>query len=376
MRMAITADLHLNNSVYGVTDKDTGLPIRTVDAFKAFEFFVDKAIEMKVDRVVVVGDIFDNHAPSNSIHFLFNKQVQKLGRAGIQSVMLVGNHDSCESHHAVLPLKGWSKIIKVVDEPVVEKRDDYTCIYVPHTPSVQKGDETFPALVRTVSPDSSELSHPRIFFGHFAVTGALMNDYKESSGRSDVSVGDILSTGADVAFLGHFHKFQKIDAPIPIYYVGSLERHDMTDSSEDRAFMVYDTVTSEIDRIPYTGLRPMRKINTASYAEAVADIAAEDSWLGSIVRMDFSGGKLEYAEIKSRFGDIRKEFKARGGLHIYMKDVKYSDDGNQVDQVETVDQLDIFAMIGKAIEDDVPDRDTRSEYMTMFDNLKKEAISI
>jgi len=375
MRIAITADLHLNNSVYGVYDKDMRLPLRTVDALRALEFFVDKSISLKVDRIVVAGDVFDNHTPSNHVRRMFHRQIQKLVASNIQVVILTGNHDCCESHHALLPSVGWSNLIKIVDTPVVESRPDYSCIYVPHTADVQSGKTTFPAVTRGVVKDASKLSHPRILFGHFSVKGAMMNDYKSSDGRSDVSIGDIMSTGADIAFLGHYHKFQRLEADIPVYYVGSLERHNMTDISEDRSIMVYDTVSKEVERIPYTTFRPMKKINVASYAEAMADITSEESWNGYIVKLDFSGGRMEYAEIKSRSSDITREFKARGGAHIHMADVKYAEDHDSDTQVETVDQLDIFSMVDKTVAEDIADPAERAEYIVMFDNLKKSAVA-
>ena len=61
MRTAVTGDLHLNNNTYNIKDRDSRLPIKTVDSFKAFDFFIDECIARKVDRIVLAGDIWNNH---------------------------------------------------------------------------------------------------------------------------------------------------------------------------------------------------------------------------------------------------------------------------------------------------------------------------
>lgn len=377
MRMAITADLHLNNSTYGVEDKETGLPIRTIDSIRAFKFFVDSCISLNVDRAVIIGDVFDDQAPINTVRQMFNEQIQKLANAKIQSVIVVGNHDACNNHNALMPLKGWNRLVKIVDKEIIENSDSYSCIYVPHTVDVHLGKKTFPQVVREVVKDSSALKKPRIFFGHFSVNGGVSNDYKVNSTKTDVSIGDILSTGADIGFLGHFHKFQRLDGDTPIYYVGSIERHDMSDTSNDRGFTLFDTETMETDRVQYNDLRPMKKIYTSSYSEAMKEISDETSWANYIVKVDFAGDKIEYAEIKSRFSDIRREFKSRGGLHIYMADVKYVDDKNEAsDKVETVDQVDIKSMIRKNIESDYVEGEERNILISMSDKLWNEVAGV
>src|ERR1035437_8526146 len=92
---AICADPHLNNSNFGRMDKN-GLSFRTKDFMAAFEFFVDQCINViKPDRVVVLGDIYENPHPQNPIRKFFNKMLRRLTRAGILVELEVGNHDSC-----------------------------------------------------------------------------------------------------------------------------------------------------------------------------------------------------------------------------------------------------------------------------------------
>ena len=274
MRMAITGDLHLNNNTYNIKDKETNLPIKTVDAFRALDFFVDECISRKVDRAVLVGDIYDNHFPGNGIREMFNRRVQKLSKSGIQVVVMIGNHDISGEHHAVKPIEGWRSNVRVVDKEVIEETEDYVAIYVPHTSEIESGKKTFPQIVAEMRPKVNG-DIPVIFFGHMSLNGAMRNDSCAHSSKVDLSAGDIEATGATHGFLGHFHKHQKVGEGIPIYYVGSLERHRLDEINGDRGFYIFDTETSEMDRVEYKGQRPMKKIYVESFDEALADITHE-----------------------------------------------------------------------------------------------------
>ena len=78
MKMAITADLHANDSCYGIRDKDSGLLVKTADALKALDFFIEKGLEAQADRFVVVGDIYDDHCPDSLVRRLVGERLQRL----------------------------------------------------------------------------------------------------------------------------------------------------------------------------------------------------------------------------------------------------------------------------------------------------------
>ena len=76
MKWAITADLHLNNTIYGLV-KD-GMPLKAADSYRAFDFFVDQCVARKVDRVIVAGDIYETPHPSSLFRRMANNRLQKL----------------------------------------------------------------------------------------------------------------------------------------------------------------------------------------------------------------------------------------------------------------------------------------------------------
>ena len=376
MRTAVTGDLHLNNNTYNIKDRDSRLPIKTVDSFKAFDFFIDECIARKVDRIVLAGDIWNNHYPNGTMQEMFNKRVQRAAKAGIQVVAMVGNHDISGDTHALKPVRGWLKSIKIVDKPIVEHGEGYVAIYVPHTAEVEAGLKSFPQMVAALRPEVPD-GVPCVFFGHFSVNGAMRNDSSEHSSKLDVSAGDIEATGATHAFLGHFHKHQKVGEGIPIYYVGSLERHRLDEINGERGFYIFDTETQESERVEYTGQRPMKKIYVESFDEAYADITHEDSWDEHIVRIEFEGEEKEYIRIKSNFKELRQEFEKRGGIVLKLADVKYAkQDSEKAETAMSVDDLDLMDMIAKRVGNDFDgDEEERTAIMALANSVHKEALA-
>jgi len=352
MKIAVTADTHLNNSVYGVRDPESGLPLKTVDSFRALDFFVEESIVRKVDRVCFVGDIYTNHYPLNSIRQMFVERVQMLTKKGIQVVLLTGNHDFTNSHHALMPLRGWSSLVKVVDQPIIERNPEFAAMYIPHTGDIESGKDNFPSLVRSMTMKDDDT--PKLFFGHFSVNGAARNDSTSHDNRSDVSVGDIESTCCDYAFLGHFHKYQRLESETWISYVGSIERHSISELNSNCGFSIIDTSTGEIERVVYDRLRPMKRILSASFDEAMDDIRDEDSWQDYIVRLDFEGSQRDYEIVRSRFSEVRTEFVRRGGCHITMSGLKFeSEDETEADvDMKSVDQVDLMKILKDRISKD------------------------
>jgi DNA repair exonuclease SbcCD nuclease subunit len=284
---------------------------------------------------------------------MFNERIQKLTRAGIQCVIMTGNHDMSGNHHAIKPVRGWLSTVKVVDKPIIENGDGYTAIYVPHTVDIESGAKSFPQLVAALRPKVKP-GEPCIFYGHMSVNGAMRNDSCEHTSKTDLSAGDIEATGATHAFLAHFHKHQKVGDGIPIYYGGSLERHRLDEINGERGFYVFDTETQETTRVEYTGQRPMKKIYVESFDEALADICHEVSWNDHIVRIEFEGDEKEYAKIKSNFKELRREFEHRGGVVLKLADVKYvPKEGDEEESTAmSVDDLDLLEMIEKRIDAD------------------------
>src|SRR5690349_15169017 len=93
MRLLHFADLHLGVENYGRTDPATGLSSRLGDFLRRFDDVVDAAIDERVDAVLFAGDAFKTRDPNPTVQRAFAERIRRLSRAGIPTVLLIGNHD-------------------------------------------------------------------------------------------------------------------------------------------------------------------------------------------------------------------------------------------------------------------------------------------
>lgn len=90
------------------------------------EFVVSKALELKVDRLEILGDIFDTHEIIRlSVLKFWTKWFHKLAKQSFKTIILVGNHDLSGDYsdtfsalHTALHLE--NKNFKIVHEPYLD----------------------------------------------------------------------------------------------------------------------------------------------------------------------------------------------------------------------------------------------------------------
>ena len=86
MRFLHIADCHLGCRQYGLRQREE-------DFYAAFADAADKAVENKVDAVVVAGDLFDSVKPTAEAVYIVKKIVSKLHDHKIPVYGIEGNHD-------------------------------------------------------------------------------------------------------------------------------------------------------------------------------------------------------------------------------------------------------------------------------------------
>jgi len=88
-----TADLGLKYHPYGGINPKTGLNRRFEDVYRTLMFIVNKAIKRKVRFVIIAGDINEERNPDSILIEKFCEQIIKLVDAGIDVIIIPGNHD-------------------------------------------------------------------------------------------------------------------------------------------------------------------------------------------------------------------------------------------------------------------------------------------
>jgi len=265
------ADAHIDMAISGRRDPKTGLPIRVLDFLKSLDIIVNTAIEEKVDLVIFAGDTYKDRSPAPTYQREWERRIQRLSKAEIPTLLLVGNHDLSPATgraHALqefntlqiphihvldkpqlltaeelgLPLQvialpwvsrsgmmAYSQMSGEESEKIYEKLEDLLTIFVEQ--SFEKVDESLPVILTA----------------HASVQGA-----KYGAERMVMLGNDLVLSGSlvkdkrlDYVALGHIHKAQNLneDAHPPVIYPGSIERVDFGEAQDAKFF-----VTAEVTR--------------------------------------------------------------------------------------------------------------------------------
>jgi len=348
MKIAVTADLHLNNSTYGRTHN--GLPLKTCDAIQALKFVVDKSIEEGVQHFVAAGDVYSTHCPGNAVRELVNEQFQRLLQKKIEVHLMTGNHDWSHDSHSLLPMKGWHPLLHVYDDFKVVKLGECTLLFLPHTKEVQRKERTFREYIVKISQKLSGVTFPRpIFFGHFGVSGAMQNDLCKNLCPEDPSVGDLIDIGAQRCFLGHYHKRQALDGNEHVWYVGSHERERFDERDQTKGFCIYNVEDDVIQWVDYEA-RPMTNI-LASSVEDVQAFAAANVLEGHVVRVHVQGNVSNYAALQKQYKDVTKILREAQVAHFIglKKDTEVVQEAGELAVPDLGERVDVYKLIGDRI---------------------------
>src|SRR5450759_1604640 len=93
IRMLHFADIHIGMENFGQIDPATGVNQRVLDFVRRMSDIVDYAIEHAADIVLFSGDAFKTRDPNPTYQREFARQIMRLTRENIPTVLLVGNHD-------------------------------------------------------------------------------------------------------------------------------------------------------------------------------------------------------------------------------------------------------------------------------------------
>lgn len=101
MRLIVSADIHLGSPIRSAALRNPALGERLQRASRdAFAALVDLAIAEAVDALVLAGDIFDSDYPDLRARAFLIAQLTRAAEAGVETVLIRGNHDALLDHRA------------------------------------------------------------------------------------------------------------------------------------------------------------------------------------------------------------------------------------------------------------------------------------
>jgi DNA repair protein SbcD/Mre11 len=280
------ADAHIDMATHGRHDPQTGLPVRVMDFLKSLDTIVDTAIDEKVDLVIFAGDAYKDRNPAPTYQREWGKRVMRLSRAGIQTLLLVGNHDLSPALNRAHALTEFSTLqvphVQVLDKPSFLTPEDLEGLplQVLALPWISRSgmmahldihgrnlNEIYQELEERLTKlvkhwlEEADPELATILTAHASVQGA-----KYGGERMVMLGGDLVLPGAlvkdprlDYVALGHIHKHQNLNQGHhpPVIYPGSIERVDFGEAADDKFFVLAQVAkgSSEVEWRQLRGIR-------------------------------------------------------------------------------------------------------------------------
>lgn len=264
------ADAHIDIANYGRHDPETGLPYRVVDFLKSLDSIIDAAIAERVDLVIFAGDAYKDRNPQPTFQRAWGERMMRLSRAGIATILLIGNHDIAPADYRAHTLQEFATLavphVFVADKLMVFGPEQLGVpVQVLALPWVTRSrflarnemsgkttDEIHTAIVdrirdgldKTIA-NEIDPNLPLIFTAHASIGGATFGSERMVMLGQDLILSKSLVANPrfDYVALGHIHKHQSLNEQPPVVYSGSIERIDFGEWREPKGF-----VLAEVER--------------------------------------------------------------------------------------------------------------------------------
>jgi DNA repair protein SbcD/Mre11 len=316
------ADAHIDMANYGRHDAASGLPLRVMDFLKSLDTIVDAAINEAVDLVIFAGDAYKDRTPAPTFQREWGRRLMRLSRAGIPTLLLVGNHDLAPALGRAHALESFETLevthIRVIDRPMFlpSEQLEGLPLQVLALPWVSRSGLMASLGLSASEPSQvyeeleqrlTELLHtwleqldpalPVVLTAHCSVQGARYGGERTVMLGADLVLPASLvkDPRLDYVALGHIHRPQNLNegAHPPVIYPGSIERVDFGEADDDK-FYIIATVgrgQTDVEWRKLDGIRPFvdRLVRLESEQDVMdvlrGALPRPDALQGAIVRL-------------------------------------------------------------------------------------------
>jgi exonuclease SbcD len=288
MKIVHTSDWHIGRRWKGIQRLDELEEV--LDHLAAF-------IEQQaIDLVLHTGDVFESRNPQAEAEQMVNRFLVRVGRSGARMMIIAGNHDdplrldarSLLTEFVNVQILGRARPASRGGTRTIETRSGEKAV-VAALPFASPG-SWVSALDLSGEEASARTKYARMFeravqnlagpfrkdavnilMAHTHIEGALFGESERRVhiGEDWAASPEALPSKADYIALGHIHKPQKIDGPVPTYYAGSLLQMDFGEAGEEKSFVVVTATPGKrarVEHVPYEGALPLVDLR-ASLAE-------------------------------------------------------------------------------------------------------------
>lgn len=176
--------------------------LRRNEIRECFSRIIDKAIEKKVDLILLAGDIFDNDTVEKNTLVFIKEQMEKANLYNIKIFISSGNHDPYNAKSFYNMIK-WSEnvhIFKNTMERVVLEELGVVIYGQSFKEKYQRK-----SMLKDFEPNCEDGDLVRIMLLHGEVKNGENSEYNK------ISLNEIEKSGMDYIALGHIHRFSGIN---------------------------------------------------------------------------------------------------------------------------------------------------------------------
>jgi len=298
MRIVIASDFH-----YGL--KSAGFD-RTPEIHRIVEQIVGHMMDNKVDRFICCGDICHRANPPSEVHARLFKIYQLLEDLGIETRIIVGNHDANKQRPwgCLAPMEeaGYENVVshsKIYSQPA---EDNWNFIYLPFPFAYELTEEEFLKHVELCGPYNIAV------FSHLAVDGAsLAGDFILRGASNSIPKFVLEHPQVKVVFNGHIHIPQTVGK---VEIIGSPFQTDFGDTS-GKSFLdveLYENGTYQVTKVP-TDHDKLVQIDldwSGTDTTKSGTILMKKEWHGSIIKLNIKCREEQIEKVQA-FGEQLKK---------------------------------------------------------------------
>ena len=274
LRILHFADAHIDMANYGRHDPASGLPLRVLDFLKSLDAIVDTAINERVDLVLFAGDAYKDRTPAPTFQREWGKRIMRLSRAGIPTLLLVGNHDISPSLGRAHAIQEFDTLgvehVHVLSQPefLGPQQLEGLPLQLIAIPWISRSnligaldlssaevDETNAQIEERLNIlvqgwlEKADPALPVVLAAHASVEGAVFGYERSVMLGSDMVIPGSLVKDPRLTYtaLGHIHKNQDLNQGFqpPVVYPGSIERIDFGEARDEKFFVIVDLETRQ-----------------------------------------------------------------------------------------------------------------------------------
>lgn len=316
------ADAHIDIAAQGRRDPETGLPLRVIDFLKALDTIIDTAISERVDLVLFAGDAYKDRSPAPTFQREWGRRIMRLSRAGIPTLLLVGNHDLSPAVGRANAMQEFETLevpnvqvlgrpcflsskelfglpLQLIALPWISRSGMMSALQVEGMDSAQIYTELEVRLGELVNTwlEAADPSLPVVLAAHCSVQGAVYGGERSVMLGSDLVLSGSIVKDPRLSYvaLGHIHKAQDLnkDSQPPVIYPGSIERVDFGEVNDEKFFVIVSIEKGKDTQVEWRKLEGRRFIDrfiTLETSENLTEqiinqLPAPDLLEGAIMRL-------------------------------------------------------------------------------------------